>query len=289
MTDVPIKARTMAAKQMLADPERKKELQIIYNAKASLYNPVAWQKVYDIFKPVVLSAIRTAGADRLNVRKAQVEAEANEMLKEAVLAYDINNRTGARPATFITSRLVGNLSKTARAGKLISGTEQNERVKVLVNKAENMLVAQNKKPTARNISSYLSRNGYKVKTGDVKKAMLFNTREYSGSQTVGGDDTSNAGVMTYQESMDARQRTPADMVNEKNRMIYAYNRISSFKDKEFIRAVLWMEDDKLGLGRPASFPSVRPKNFKELCGAYTMGWERGKKIYLNFLRSAGDV
>lgn len=288
MRNAPINPTTAAAKQMLKDPKIKKEIQIIYNANANPYNPVMWQKVYDIFAPIVRSAIQTSGAARLNLGYGQVEAQANELLKQAVLKYDVNNPTGARPATFISSNIVGNLSKISRAGKMFSGTDKNEDMKVLVNKAENILVAQNKPVTPRNISSYLKKSGYDIKPGDVKKAMIFNVREFSGSQVV-GEDTSNAGVMTYQEVMDSKQKTPAEMINEKNKMIHAYNKISSFKDKEFIRAILWQEGDKLGLGRPASFPSTKPKNFKELCGAYKMGWERGKRIYLDFLRSAGNL
>ena len=288
MRNAPINPTTAAAKQMLKDSKIKKEIQIIYNAKANAYNPVMWQTLYDILAPIVRSAIQTSGAARLNLGYGQVEAQANELLKQAVLKYDVNNPTGARPATFISSNIVGNLSKISRAGKMFSGTDKNEDMKVLVNKAENILVAQNKPVTPRSISSYLKKSGYDIKPGDVKKAMIFNVREFSGSQVV-GEDTSNAGVMTYQEVMDSKQKTPAEMINEKNKMIHAYNKISSFKDKEFIRAILWQEGDKLGLGRPASFPSTKPKNFKELCGAYKMGWERGKRIYLDFLRSAGNL
>lgn len=38
------------------------------------------------------------------------------------------------------------------------------------------------------------------------------------------------------------------MMDEHNKMMHVYNSIFSFKDREFIKAVLWIEGDKLGLG-----------------------------------------
>lgn len=289
MRNAPINATTATAKQMMKDPEKKKEIQIIYNAKANPYNAVMWQKAYDIFAPTVRSSILASGAMSTNVGYVQLEAQANDLLKKAILDYDVNNATGAKPSTFIHSRLVSNLSKVQRVGRIISGTDANERIKVLVNKAENMLIAQSKPTTPQNISGYLKKNGHNISVQEVKKAMLFNTREYSGSQLIGGDDTSNAGVVTLQEAMDSNKKTPAEMLDERNKMLHAYNMITSFKDKEFLRAVLWMEDDRLGLGRPASFPSTKPRNFKELCGAYKIGWERGKRIYLDFLKAVNKL
>lgn len=291
MKDVPINATTSFAKAMLEDPNVKKEIQIIYNAKTNPYNPVAWQKVYETFLPLVRSAVRNSGVKKLNLTNEQFESEANDILKKAVMEYDINNIKGARPVTFLSGRLVGNLSKVKRSGRMISGTEKNESHKVLVNKIENILRSQNKPTDPKSIFNYLKKHGYDLTLSDVQRALAFNVRELSGSQLIGGgDDISGNGAITYQELVESKHsKTPAQMMDERNKMLHAYNSIHSFKDREFVKAVLWMQKDKLGLGVPTALMGVTPANFKELCGIYKIGSEKGKKIYLAFLRAAGDL
>lgn len=92
-----------------------------------------------------------------------------------------------------------------------------------------------------------------------------------------------------QESRSSKKmKTPAEELKERNEMLHAYNNIHSFKDREFVQAVLWMEDDKLELGKPLSMIGRDPRNFNELCAIYRIGRERGKKIYLDFRRSIGE-
>lgn len=290
MKDAPIVATTSFAKTMLADPKIKKEVQIIYNAKANPLHPVAWQRVYDIFAPLVRSAIRNSGIQKLNLTNLQYETEANNALKKLVMEYDVNNNAGARPATFLSSGLVLHLSKVKRSGRMVSGTEKNEANKILVNKIENVLRSQNKPSDPKSIFNFLKRNGHDLTLSDVQRALAFNVRELSGSQLIGGDDISGNGAITYQELVESKSsRTPAEIMDERNKMLHAYNNIYSFKDKEFIKAVLWVQDDKLGLGRPAGLTGAKPKNFKALCGIYKIGSEKGAKIYLDFLRAAGNL
>lgn len=290
MKDVPIEATTSAAKQMMQDPKLRIELQLIYNAKANPYNPVAWQKVYDLFNPIVRTAIRTSGVLKLNLSNIQVENQANQILRDAIRDYNINNAAGAKPASFFSTRLIGGLSKIKRAGRMISATEKNESTKVLVNKAQNLLRAQSRPDDANSIYAFLKKEGYNTELSEIQKVLLFNTKEFNGSQVIGGDDASNSGIITYQEVLDAKKtKTPKQLIDERNKMLHVYNNIYSFKEKEFLKAVLWMWDDKLGLGKPATLTGPKPSNFKELCGIYKIGWEKGKKIYLDFLRAAGEL
>lgn len=291
MKDAPIVATTPFAKKMLEDPKTKNEIQIIYNAKANPFNPAAWQKVYDTFAPLVRNAIRDSGIQRLNLTNAQYETEANNELRKAVKDYDINNPQGAQPKTFFSQRLFGNLSKVKRSGKMVSGTEKKESEKVMVNKVQNILKSQNKPSDAKSIMEYLSKRGYKYSLSDIQSALAFNVRELSGSQLIGGDDISGNGAITYQELLESKNsKTPGEMMDEHNKMMHVYNSIFSFKDREFIKAVLWIEGDKLGLGQPTALLGVKkPSNFKELCGIYKIGYAKGKKIYVDFVKAAGDL
>lgn len=291
MKKVTINATSPGAKQMLNDPKIKKELEAIYDVKANPNNPIKWYRVYNIFQSTMKAAIRSSSISKLHLSNDQIETKANEVVRKAVIDYDVNNPQGAKPATFIYSRINFELSRTIRSGRMISGTDANERAKVLVNKAENFLLAQNKPATPRSISKFLNKNGYQFSSREVQKAQLFNVAELSGSQTVGGDDTSGSSIMTFQEIVDAKQgRTPREILEERNKMLLAYNSIPSFNDREFVKAVLWILDDRLGLGMPVALSGkAKPKNFKELCGIYKIGWDRGKKIYNSFIRAAGAL
>lgn len=291
MKDVPIPATTSFAKTMMANPKFKKEIQLIYNAKANPLHPVIWKKIYETFGSSVQTSIMNSGSTKFNLTREQLESELNAKLKEAVMDYDINNPQGANPTTFISIRLYGYLSKLQRAGRMASGTEKKENDRVLVNKIQNILRSQNKPSDAKGILEYLQKRGYNRTLSDIQSALAFNVRELSGSQLIGGDEVSGNGGITYQELIESKQtKTLAEIMDERNKLLHAYNNIYPLKDKEFIKAAMWIDGDKLGLGQPiALIGAKKPSNFKELCGIYKIGHEKGKKIYLAFLRAAGNL
>ena len=290
MQDADINAKTHAAKALLQNPEVKKEIQLVYNAKKNPYNMIIWGELYRTFRPVVNAAIRNSGISKLNLGMTEVEAQANSILVNAVMKYDIN-KAAAKPSTYFSAMLVGELSKTKRAGRMVSGTDANESQKILINRTESLLKNQGLPYDSASIKKYLDGKGTKLSKTQIEKIQRFNTTEFSGSQSVGGDDSSVAGEMTYQESLDSRKIEPPSVIMQKrNRRLHVYNKLPSVQEKEFIKAVFWLQDDALGLGKPAGLMGKpNPKNFKELCALYRMGNERGKKIYQNFLRDEADL
>lgn len=290
MRNTNINARTAAAKQLLSNPDIKKEVQLVYDAKKNPYDMTLWSELYRTFQPVVNAAILSSGVARLNLGSEEIQAQAQSILIDAVMKYDINV-AAAKPSTYFSAILSGELSKTKRAGRMISGTDKNESMKVLVNKAENILRKQGLPSDPASVKNFLEKNGHKFTKSEISKAQRFNTFEYSGSQSVGDEDSSVAGEMTYQDTLDARStKTPAELLSKRNRLLHVYNKLPGHQDKEFMKAVFWLQDDAIGLGQPAALIGrPKPKNFKELCGIYRMGYERGKKIYQTFLREENEL
>ncbi|MGL5713944.1 MAG: hypothetical protein ACRCX2_13060 [Paraclostridium sp.] len=222
-------------------------------------------------------AISTVGYETVYTR-------ASNALKHAIKIYKLDSYKVAKPATYFTANIEGELKK------LISSASQSSTIRLPENLAlykKDIAMAQKtlramlgREPLEEEIFDYIKKEmkkgGQGFKISDLKRVMGYDSSEYSGSKIIGSENADGAESLTFGEVFGGNNISTEDEYNTQLEGEKLLQAINEFTDDESKRNFLMR---LLGVGEFLNNPS---KSFNEACFLSGVTYHIAKNIFKQF-------